>query len=312
MNTFVSHFAPILYYIIFGRVNPFPLKTTHLIVTMARLCYTLFCGAWRKNPHTGPKSVIIHSCRDNAASATIRQYPVIENKMAKKQFFAILDTETTINNTVADFAIIIVDRQGKIHNQCAVLINGHYNNFELFHDKKANDIWGYAGLEKRKANYVKMLDSGTRMLASVNAVNRWINQAIGKYDPILTAYNLAFDLDKCQNTDIDLSGFSNKFCLWQAAIGNICNSRKYRDFVLQNHLFNKPTVNHNMTFSTTAESVCGFIDGEFKIEPHTALEDARDFELPILQAIVNKRDWREKMTPYNWKQFQVKDHFKAA
>lgn len=232
--------------------------------------------------------------------------------MAKKQFFAILDTETTINNTVADFAIIIVDRQGKIHNQCAVLINGHYNNFELFHDKKANDIWGYAGLEKRKANYVKMLDNGTRMLASVNAVNKWINQAIGKYDPILTAYNLAFDLDKCQNTDIDLSGFSNKFCLWQAAIGNICNSKKYRQFVLDNHLFNKPTVNHNMTFSTTAESVCGFIDGEFKIEPHTALEDARDFELPILQAIVNKRDWREKMTPYNWKQFQVKDHFKAA
>jgi hypothetical protein len=232
--------------------------------------------------------------------------------MAKKQFFAILDTETTIENTVADFAIIIVDRQGKIHNQCAVLINGHYNNFELFHDKKANDIWGYAGLEKRKANYVKMLDSGTRMLASVNAVNKWINQAIGKYNPTLTAYNLAFDLDKCQNTDIDLSGFTSKFCLWQAAIGNICNKKQYRDFVLQNHLFNKPTEFRNMTFSTTAESVCGFIDGEFKIEPHTALEDARDFELPILQAIVNKRDWREKMTPYNWKQFQVKDHFKAA
>src|SRR5665647_742963 len=101
--------------------------------------------------------------------------------MAKKQFFAILDTETTMENTVADFGIIIVDREGKIFNQCAVLLQGHYGNFELFHDKAANDIWGYGGLEKRKANYVKMLDSGVRMLASVNAVNKWINQAIGKY-----------------------------------------------------------------------------------------------------------------------------------
>ena len=231
--------------------------------------------------------------------------------MAKKQFFAILDTETTINNTVADFAIIIVDRTGKIYNQCAVLVNGHYGTFELFHDKAANDIWGYDGLIKRQNNYIKMLDSGVRMLASVNAINKWINQAIGKYDPILTAYNLSFDEDKCNNTGIDLSGFTNRFCMWQAAIGNICNTKKYKQFVLENHLFNKPTQNGNMTFSTTAESVCGFISGEFKTEPHTALEDSRDFELPILTAIINKRDWREKMVPYNWRAFQVKNHFSA-
>jgi hypothetical protein len=237
--------------------------------------------------------------------------PVIGNKMAKKQFFAILDTETTIENTVADFAIVICDRNGTIYNQCAVLVNEHYGNFELFHDKKANDIWGYSGLEKRKANYVKMLDSGTRMLASVNAINKWINQAIGKYNPILTAYNLAFDLDKCEKTAIDLTGFSNKFCLWQAAIGNVCNSKKYRQFILENHLFNKPTEFGNMTFSTTAESVCGFINGEFKTEPHTALEDARDFELPILQAITKKRNWQDKMMPYNWREFQVKNNFSA-
>ena len=231
--------------------------------------------------------------------------------MAKKQFFAILDTETTMENTVADLAIIIVDRNGEIHNQMAIMVKGHYDQFELFHDKKANDIWGYAGLERRKANYVDMLNSGRRMLASVNAANKWINQAIGKYNPTLTAYNLAFDLDKCEKTGIDLSGFNSKFCLWQAAIGNICNSKKYRQFVMENHLFNSPTDKGNMTFSTTAESVCGFINGEFQKEPHTALEDARDFELPILQAVIKKRDWREKMVPYNWREFQVKDHFIA-
>jgi hypothetical protein len=231
--------------------------------------------------------------------------------MAKKQFWAILDTETTIENTVADFAIVIVDRDGVIHNQCAVMVRGQYDKHELFHDKWANDIWGYAGLERRKQNYVDMLNSGRRMLAAPNAINSWIQQAIGKYNPELTAYNLAFDLDKCANTGIDLTGFKSQFCLWQAAVGNICNRKPYRQFCLDNHGFNSVTEKGNMTFKTNAEMVCGFITGEFKTEPHTALEDARDFELPILREILKKKNWREKITPYNWREFQVKDNFTA-
>ena len=231
--------------------------------------------------------------------------------MAKKQFFAILDTETTIENTVADFAIVICDREGRIYNQCAVLVAGHYGNFELFHDKNANDIWGYGGLEKRKAAYVAMLESGKRMLASVNAINKWIAQAVGKYNPQLTAYNLAFDKDKCEKTGIDLSAFTNSFCLWQAAVGNICGTKQFKQFVLENHAFNNVTQFGNMTLKTNAEIVCGFINGEFKEEPHTALEDARDFELPILREIVKKKKWQEKITPYNWRNFQVKDNFAA-
>jgi hypothetical protein len=231
--------------------------------------------------------------------------------MPKKQFFAILDSETTMEDTVADLGIVICDRQGNIHNQMAVLVANHYGNSELFHDKKANDIWGYAGLEKRKAAYINMLESGSRMLASVNAINKWINQAIGKYDPILTAYNLAFDTDKCANTKIDITGFSSKFCLWQAAVGNICNKKDYRNFVLQNHAFKSPTQLGNMCFQTGAEIVAGFVTGNLKTEPHTALEDARDFELPILVEIIKKKNWRDKITPFNWRDFQVKDHFTA-
>lgn len=231
--------------------------------------------------------------------------------MAKKQFFAILDTETTMENTVADFAIIIVDREGKIYNQCAVMVKDHYSTFELFHDKKANDIWGYGGLERRKNNYVEMLNSGRRMLASVNAINKWIQQAIGKYDPALTAYNLAFDKDKCSKTGIDLSGFSSEFCLWHAAVGNICDSKKYRQFVIDNHAFNNATQHGNMTFKTNAEVVCGFLKGEIIDEPHTALEDARDFESPILQAILKKKNWRDNIKAYSWRDFQVKNNFVA-
>ena len=53
----------------------------------------------------------------------------------------------------------------------------------------------------------------------------------------LTAYNLAFDKSKCLNTGIDLSGFNSEFCLWQAAVGNICNTKKFRQFALSNHAF---------------------------------------------------------------------------
>ena len=229
--------------------------------------------------------------------------------MAKKQYFLILDTETTMQDTVADFGAIIVDREGKIYNQCAVMVKDHYGAFELFHDKAANDIWGYAGLERRKTNYVEMLNSGKRMLASVNAINKWLQQAIGKYNPSLTAYNLAFDKSKCANTKIELDSFSNSFCLWQAAVGNICGTKQYKQFVLDNHGFNSPTGHGNMSMKTTAEMVAGFIGGEFVIEPHTALEDARDFELPILVEILKKRKWKEKITPYVWRDFQVKNHY---
>lgn len=232
-------------------------------------------------------------------------------RMSNRQYFAILDTETTVEDTVCDIGIAIVDRNGKIYKQMAVLVSGHYGNYELFHDKHANDIWGYAGLNRRKQNYVDMLANGSRIMASVNAVNVWIQKAIAVYNPTLTAYNLAFDVSKCQNTGIDLNGFENRFCLWQAAVGNICNTRQYKEFVLDHHLFNKPTDKGNMTFKTNAEVVCGFITGTLIDEPHTAIEDAINFELPILTHILKKRNWRDNVTPYDWNKFQVRNHFKV-
>jgi hypothetical protein len=229
----------------------------------------------------------------------------------KKQFFAIVDTETTIRDTVADFACIVVDRVGKIHAQCAVLVKDQFDACELFYLPNQKGDWSLEYAKEKRIKYNAMLESGSRMLASSNAINAWLQKAIGKYDPILTAYNLAFDADKCQKTQIDLSQFSDRFCLWQASLGNICNSKKYRQFAVENHCFNSVTDYGNMTFKTNAETVCGFVMGEFKNEPHTALEDARDFELPILQRIVKRKGYRDNIVPYNWREFQVKDNFVA-
>lgn len=231
--------------------------------------------------------------------------------MSKKQFFAIVDTETTIADTVADFGIVICDRQGVIHHQMAAMIKGQFDVHELFYDVNAKGLWSLDYAKMKREKYTEMLNSGLRMLATVHAVNKWVALAIGKYDPILTAYNLAFDRSKCVNTLIDLSGFKDSFCLWGAAVGNICKTKPYKQFALENHLFNNVTEFKNMTFKTSAESVTGYLNGAMTDEPHTSLEDAIGYELPILKHIIAKKKWQEKIEPYNWRDFQVKDHFVA-
>ena len=230
--------------------------------------------------------------------------------MAKKQYFLIVDTETTIADHVADFGAVIVDKQGRIFAECGVLIADFYGKERLFHDKAANDIWGYSGLIKREENYRKMLETGSRMLASIAAVNRWLERAKAKYNPELTAYNLAFDLSKCANSGIDLSIFGKNFCLWHSAAAHFAESKAYKQFILDIHGFNAPTAFGNMSYKTNAEVMCAFIKGgEFLEEPHTALEDAKGWELPILQAIVKRPKWREKSTAYSWRNYQVNQHF---
>jgi hypothetical protein len=231
--------------------------------------------------------------------------------MARKKFYLIVDTETTMANTVADFGAVICDKNGDIAAQCGVLVNGVFGVESLFYNQDADDIWSKASIERRMGNYTKMLDNGQRMLASTQAINRWLDKAKHKYNPELTAYNLAFDADKCQKTGIDLTMFSERFCLWHAAAGNICQSKAYMQFALENHLFNARTKHGNMSISTTAESVTGFLTGELTDEPHTSIEDVIGYEMPTLVHIVKKRDWRKKIMPYSWNKFQVKDYYNA-
>lgn len=231
--------------------------------------------------------------------------------MAKKQYYIGIDTETTITDKVVDFGAVIHDREGNIYGQCGILVRDVFGVDDLFYDRNASGIWSRASIDRRMANYNMMLDTGIRMFASVNAINSWLAKAIGKYNPTMYAYNLAFDESKCRNTGIDLNGFSNRFCLWGAAVGNICNTKKYRQFVVDNHLFNNKTEKGNMTFSTTAESVTAYLRGEYTDEPHTSVEDIIGYEMPTLVHILKKKDWKNKITAYNWREFQVKNHFQA-
>lgn len=241
--------------------------------------------------------------------------------MARKNYFLIIDTETTQDNLVADFGAVVCDSKGNVVAQCGVLVNGIFTdmqNHPLFFDSSApaDALWSKAGADRRYATYNRMVANGSRMVASVAAINRWLDKAKAQFNPVLTAYNLAFDLGKCTNTGIDLTMFDRSFCLWQAAYTQWAFSKAYRNFVLSVHAFNAPTAHQNMTFKTNAEVMARFVLGNPSLEdePHTALEDAIFYELPILKAIIKKRSVKwllSEVRPYNWKDCQVKEWFTA-
>jgi hypothetical protein len=159
-----------------------------------------------------------------------------------------------------------------------------------------------------------MLADGRRMLASVAAINKWLARAQQQFNPVLTAYNLAFDASKCDNSGIDLALFQRKFCLWHHSANKWAKTKAYRQFILDSHCFNKPTKHGNMTYHTNAEIMARFVlnNPTLEDEPHTALEDARDYELPILQALIKNistKQLLETVAGYNWRDYQVKDWF---
>jgi hypothetical protein len=238
--------------------------------------------------------------------------------MAKKDFFLIVDTETTMSDMVADFGAVVCDRNGKVYTSCSVLIHGIYNdrkNHELFHDKKLVDssLWAKNNLESRYTKYDGMLESGRRMVATNVAINRWLDKVKEKYNPYLTAYNLAFDAGKCENTDIDLAQFTKRFCLWYAAFDKYATTKRYRQFILDHHLFKNPTKLGNMSYITNAEVMTRYVTNQpFLVdEPHTAIEDVLGYELPILVDIVKKSKKERWLNPrpFDWRKLQVKDWF---
>jgi len=240
--------------------------------------------------------------------------------MTKKVYLGIADTETTADNLVADFAMTLSDRKGNVITQCAVLVRGVYDEPDchpLFTNEASGALWNQESLNRRYEAYQNMLDSGSRMLASVQAVNNWLYMAKAQYNPVLTAYNLAFDMDKCRNTGINLDIFDKRFCLWAACVTAYGTSRKYRQFILENHLFKPVTKHGNMSYPTNAETMARFVLGQIGLpdEPHTALEDILGYEKPVLDRLLRNRSLKwllNETVPYNWKRFQVKDHFKPC
>ena len=210
-----------------------------------------------------------------------------------KHYYLIVDTETTTKQTVADFGAVIVDRQGQIIDQFGAMVLGHFGKLPLFSDPSAADseIWSEQSAKRREKDYYAMLDSGERSISSVGLINQWLAATNARYSPVLTAYNISFDLGKCRNTRINLGIFNQKFCLMKAAKRDIGVLADYQQFCYDNGLLTAKLKRPQMT----ADSMAKYISGaDLADEPHTALEDARDYEAMIL-AYILKTKTRKKL-----------------
>jgi hypothetical protein len=237
----------------------------------------------------------------------------------KKEYFIILDSESTNSDKVADLGVILCDRKGNIINSFACLVRGIYDNRDehtLFNIEGSDPLWSKSNLDKRYQAYDSMLDNGSRIMASVGAINNWLMMAKATYDPILTAYNLSFDVDKCQKTGINLAPFDRRFCLWQACATAYGQTAKYKRFILENHLFKVRTKWGNMTYPTNADVMAKFVRGiDLPDEPHLAYEDVLGYEKPLLDKLLTRRSIKWLLSeprPYDWRKFQVRDHFKPC
>lgn len=206
-----------------------------------------------------------------------------------RHYYLIVDTETTKSRTVADFGAVLVDRTGSIVEQFGCMVNGHFGKLPLFSNPESNpnDFWSEQSAQRRMKQYDEMLEDGRRSISSVALVNQWLSGINARYSPTLTAYNLPFDLGSCGRTGINLGMFNFRFCLMRAAKKTICSSADYVEFC-ENWNLKTPTGRVRMTADSVAKFVCfnGERYGLLDDEPHTALEDSRDYEAKILWYIL--------------------------
>ena len=201
-----------------------------------------------------------------------------------KHYYLIVDTETTKFQTVADFGAVVVDRKGAIIEQFGALVLGHFGQMPLFSDPTANPdaFWSAQSAQRRLKNYDEMLETGERSISSPALINQWLAGINARYAPILTAYNIAFDFGKCRNTRINLGIFNSRFCLMRTAKRKIGVLADYQAFCYDNNLLTAKLRKPQMTADAMAKYICP----EMPDEPHTALEDARDYEALILSYLL--------------------------
>jgi hypothetical protein len=202
-----------------------------------------------------------------------------------KHFYLIVDTETTKRNTVADFGAVIVTKQGEIVERFGAMVAGHFGKMPLFSDSKADPdaFWSEQSAKRRAKNYDDMLECGERSISSPALINQWLVRVNAQYAPVLTAYNISFDFGKCRNTRINLGIFAERFCLLKAAKRKIGVLAEYQQFCQDRGFLTAKLRNPSMTADTMAKFILG---DSLEDEPHTSLEDARDYEAPILTHIL--------------------------
>ena len=211
----------------------------------------------------------------------------------KDRFEIILDTETTVEvdktQYVADFGAVVANlATGEIIDEIGVLIAGQFDRLDLWSDVRApaGEFWSVQNERARRKQYLKRIENGSRSIASASLVNIWLAKNAGKYNPIATAYNKQYDWPKCDNTGINLSVFGRSYCLLKAARAELTKDADYVAWCRERGLMTKhQTPRPQMNADCVARY---FLGDSLPPEPHTALEDARDYELAIATALYQR------------------------
>ena len=226
-----------------------------------------------------------------------------------KRFLAI-DTETTNEGMVLDVALcgykskklVPIGSQGyvikEVWDRC---LQG-----EDFLFCGGNGHFSRKSLDKRMAVYTKMLQTGKRKFISKEHLQTLFDLYLGQ-DYVFTAYNNPFDIGKLQNTGIVFPENFEQCDIWRTFQAYLQEHptllKKYWTTAVQNHHHkNNVLVTAHLTVRTNADTAARFVLGDnIPPEPHTALEDVRLYEIPVLRwlfarnaKIVNDgRDWAE-------------------
>ena len=199
--------------------------------------------------------------------------------MTTKQFHTIVDCETTNDNLVADFGAVVVDRNGKVWAEFGALLDDSNFHFALGSKKKVQE------------KYNRLMELGYRCDANVAYINNWLNFVRETFNPTLTAYNIGFDMGKCRNTGINLDQFKDRFCLMKLAKSVIVETPEYQAWAYAENMLT-PSLGKP---SAKADAVAKYLDPTLPDEPHTALEDARDYEALILNHCIHSPLSRAKI-----------------
>ena len=200
-----------------------------------------------------------------------------------KKFYMVLDCETVADARVPyDVAWIIVDREGNIYERFNGLVSEILTNETLRYLVRKDSF------AKRKASFY--LDEEHAPIMPFEHIFCTFDYHMYVYNPVVVAYNAAFDIKVLNNYSKVLTGESffaedvEVWDLWNMALNTVCDSSNYVRWCVD-HGF----ITEKGNISCSAEAVYSYLFsvGDFE-EEHTALADC-EIEAKILKAVFDRK-----------------------
>lgn len=207
--------------------------------------------------------------------------------MPNKNFYLIMDTETAgdITYPIAyDVGWTIIDRNGEVYDKRHFLVREVFANLPMMATAYyANKFVGY--LDRVATGEIVVAD----FIDIIRTFNASVENILSHGHPILSAYNLNFDLRSMKNTSDWLFDNPNwckydldKLCIMCAAC-DVLYDKKYIKMCRDNGW-----VTEKGNVKCSAETGYRFVSGNLDFEEeHRGLDDC-EIEAQILLAILNK------------------------